>query len=152
MPPSGDGVGRPASWSLIMSVITRTRLLRRAILLDAVVTGATGALLWLGAGRLSDILGLPHALLTGAGLFCVVYATGLVLVARLSVLPRQLALAIVVGNAAWVAASLWLPVSGLVTPTAMGTAFLFVQAVAVLGFAVLQWIGLTRIDATMATT
>lgn len=128
-----------------------TRFLRQAVLLDAIVSGATGALLWLGAGPLSGLLGLPQALLTGAGLFCVGYAAGLVLVARLSVIPRRLALAIVVGNAVWVAASLWLPASGLVSPTTLGTAFVVAQAVAVLAFAVLQWIGLTRIEATMAT-
>lgn len=134
-----------------MTAIHSFRLLRHAILLDAIVSGATGALLWLGAAPLSGLLGLPLALLTSAGLFCVVYAAGLVLVARLAVIPRRLALAIVVGNVAWVAASLWLPVSGLVTPTTLGTAFVLVQAAAVMAFAVMQWIGVTRIEATMAT-
>ena len=134
-----------------MTAIDRTRLLRHALLLDAIVSGATGALLWLAAGPLSGSLNLPYALLTGAGLFCIAYALGLAVLARRTVIPRPLALAVVAGNAAWVAASLWLPVSGLVAPTSLGTAFVLVQAAAVMGFAVLQWIGITRIGATMAT-
>jgi hypothetical protein len=134
-----------------MSAIDRTRLLRHAILLDAIVSGATGTLLALGAGLLSGLLGLPHALLTGAGVFCIVYAFGLAVLARRPVIPRPLAMAVVAGNVAWVAASLWLPVSGLVAPTTLGTAFVLGQAAAVMAFAVLQRIGIARIEATMAT-
>lgn len=133
-----------------MTVIDRTRLLRQALLLDAIVSGATGALLWFGAGPLSALLGLPHPLLTGAGVFCVVYALALAVLARRSVIPRPLAMAVVAGNVAWVAASLWLPVSGLVSPTTLGTTFVVVQAAAVMAFAVLQRIGIARIEATMA--
>ena len=136
---------------VIMTVIVRTRLLRHALRLDAIVSGATGALLWLGAGPLSGPLGLPHALLTGAGVFCVVYALGLAVLARRADIPRPLAMAVVAGNIAWVAASLWLPVSEFVEPTLPGTAFVVVQAAAVAVFAVLQWRGITRIEATMAT-
>ena len=134
-----------------MPIIDPSRLLRRALLLDAIVSGATGALLWLGAAPLSDLLGLPHALLTGAGLFCVVYAGGLAVLARRPAVPRAIALTVVAGNGAWVAASLWLTVSGLVAPTPLGTAFVLTQAAAVMAFAVLQWIGVTRTEATMAT-
>ena len=133
-----------------MTAIDRTRLLRHALLLDAIVSGATGALLWLGAGPLAGLLGLPHALLTGAGVFCVVYALGLAVLARRADIPRALAMAVVAGNIVWVVLSLWLPVSGLVAPTTLGTAFVLVQAAAVMAFAVLQRIGIARIEATMA--
>ena len=133
-----------------MATNTSSRLLRHAILLDAVVSGATGALLAAGAGPLSGLLGLPQALLTGAGLFCVVYAAALALLARRPVIPRGAALTVVAGNVAWVAASVWLPVSGLVAPTALGTAFVLFQATAVLAFAVLQRIGLSRMEARIA--
>jgi hypothetical protein len=133
-----------------MTAIDRTRLLRHALLLDAIVSGATGALLSFGAGPLSGLMGLPQALLTGAGVFCVVYALGLAVLARRADIPRPLAMAVVAGNLVWVVASLWLPVSGLVDPTTLGTAFVLVQAAAVMAFAVLQRMGIARIEATMA--
>jgi hypothetical protein len=123
---------------------------RQAVWLDAIVSGATGALLWAGAGTLTDLLGLPRSLLTGAGLVCLAYAAALVLLARQVRIPRAAALAVVAGNGLWVAASIGLLVSGLVTPTPTGHGFVLFQAAAVLGLAVLQWIGLARIGATMA--
>ena len=47
-------------------------------------------------------------------------------------------------NSAWVAGSLALLVSGAVSPTMLGYAFVLVQAVAVGVLAELQWIGLRR--------
>jgi hypothetical protein len=129
----------------------RDALLRQALWLDAIVSGATGALLWAAAGALAGLLGLPRPLLAGAGLVCLVYAAALVLLARRTRIARGAAMAVVAGNGLWVAASLWLLVSGLVMPTLAGQAFVLFQAAAVLGLAVLQWIGLSRIvGATMA--
>jgi hypothetical protein len=129
----------------------RDALLRQALWLDAIVSGATGALLWAGAGPLTGLLGLPRPLLGGAGLVCLAYGAGLVLLARRTRIPRGAVTAVVAGNGLWVAASLWLLVSGLVAPTPLGQGFVLFQATAVAGFAVLQWIGLSRIvGATMA--
>jgi hypothetical protein len=83
--------------------------------------------------------------------FCLAFALGLAVLARRPVIPRPLAMAVVAGNIAWVGASLWLPISGLVAPTTLGTVFVLVQAAAVMAFAVLQRMGIARIEATMAT-
>ena len=42
--------------------------LRRALVLDALASGATGLLMIAGAGLVEGLLGLPAALLRGAGL------------------------------------------------------------------------------------
>ena len=52
---------------------------------------------------------------------------------------------VIVANALWVVASIALLVSGQVTPTLLGYVFVIGQAIAVLGFAELQWMGLRRI-------
>ena len=125
--------------------------LRQALWLDAIVSGATGALLWAAAGPLTGLLGLPRPLLAGAGLVCLAYGAGLVLLVRRTRIARGAAMVVVAGNGVWVAASLWLLVSGLVAPTLLGQGYVLFQAAAVLGLAVLQWIGLSRIaGATMA--
>jgi hypothetical protein len=89
-------------------------------------------------------------LLVGAGLVCLAYAAALVVLVTRTTTSRGAAMAVVAGNGVWVAASLWLLVSGLVTPTLAGHGFVLMQAAAVLGLAVVQWIGLSRIGATMA--
>jgi hypothetical protein len=47
-------------------------------------------------------------------------------------------------NTAWVAASVLLLVSGLIDPTALGSAFIVVQAIVVAVFVELQYVGLRR--------
>ena len=47
--------------------------LRRALLVDAAASGLTGALMLAGAGMLTELLGLPAALLRGAGLVLIPY-------------------------------------------------------------------------------
>ena len=49
-------------------------LLRRAILADAIFSGASAVLLSLGAGPLAPLLNLPEPLLRETGLFLIGYA------------------------------------------------------------------------------
>ena len=55
--------------------------LRRALMLDAAASGATGLLMIAGAGVLESLLALPAPLLRGAGLVLVPYVAFVVLVA-----------------------------------------------------------------------
>jgi hypothetical protein len=48
----------------------------------------------------------------------------------------------VASNLAWVGASAWILLGGVVSPTTLGTSFVVMQAVAVAIFADLQWMGL----------
>jgi hypothetical protein len=54
-----------------MSTIQPSPFLRNVIVLDAAASGATGLLVIAGAGLLEGLLGLPAALLRGAGLVLV---------------------------------------------------------------------------------
>ena len=55
-------------------MIHPSQFLRRAILADAIFSGASAVLLTLGAGALAPLLDLPEALLRETGLFLIAYA------------------------------------------------------------------------------
>ena len=121
-------------------------LLRVALKLDAVVTGANGAAYLAAAGPLSDLLGLSEPLLRGAGAFLLLFAALVWLTATRRTIPRAPVIAIVAGNAAWAAGSIVAAIAGLGDPTAAGTVWIVLQAVVVAGFAELQLTGLRRRD------
>lgn len=123
--------------------------LRRVLVADAVISGATGVLLWLAAAAIEPLTGLPTGLLRPAGLLLLPFAGAVAAVAARDPLPRRAVTAVVAANAAWVAASVALLVSGLVEPTGVGHALVVLQAVAVLGLTQLQWVGLRRIGGTI---
>jgi hypothetical protein len=118
--------------------------LRRAILADAVVSGAMALLLTLGAGALSPLLSLPEALLRETGLFLIAYAALVGGLGTRQAMPKALVMAVIAGNAAWTLGSIVLLFSGAVTPNLLGEAFVAMQAIAVGAFAELQYIGLRR--------
>ncbi len=119
--------------------------LRRALLVDAAASAATGLLLALGAQHLTDLLGLPVALMRYAGTSLLPFAAIVLLVGLRANPPRAAVIAIIAYNALWAIDSLLLLASGFVNPTLIGTAFVIAQAVTVGTFATLQWIGLKRL-------
>jgi uncharacterized protein YjeT (DUF2065 family) len=123
-------------------MINPSLLLRRAILADAVFSGAL--LLSLGAGALAPLLNLPEALLRETGLFLVAYAALVGWLGTRQSMPKPLVWIVIVGNAAWTAASIALLFSGAVTPNLLGAAFVAMQAIAVGAIAELQYVGLRR--------
>lgn len=127
-----------------MSSFANWSLLRLALLADAIASGAMGILLAPVAAPLADWLGLPVALLREVGLILIPYAALLAWLACRPATPRLPAQIVVAGNVLWVAASLLLLVSGLVSPTALGTAFVIGQALMVAIVAEAQFIGLRR--------
>ena len=128
--------------------MNRNTFLRYALLADAVASGATGLLLIAGADLLTGLLGLPVALMREAGLLLVPYVALVAFVGTRETISRPAVHAIIVLNVLWVAASIGLLMGGSVAPTALGTAFVIAQAVAVGVFAELQFIGLRRAQAT----
>ncbi|MFL9499432.1 hypothetical protein ACJMQP_05170 [Rhodopseudomonas palustris] len=130
---------------------TPSTLLRSALQADAVVSGAMALLLSLAAGTLSRLLALPQPLLLETGLFLIGYAALVGWLGTRSVLLRALVLIVIGGNALWTLASAALLLSGAVTPNALGIAFVLMQATAVGIFAELQFIGLKRSDAALAS-
>ncbi len=120
-----------------------TPFLRFALLGDAAASGATGLLLAAGAGFLAALLRLPEGLLRVAGLVLLPYA-GFVawLGARGGGVPRNALRAVVAINLLWALDSVLLLAAGPVAPNGLGVAFVLAQAVAVLGFAAMQWTAL----------
>lgn len=121
-----------------------TNLLRQSLVADALISGATGLLMLLGAGVLDDLLAIPAALMRGAGLSLLPFAAALLHLARREQLPPPAIGAVIAINVAWVAASLLLLVSGWIAPNGLGIAFVVAQAVAVAVFAEVQYLGLRR--------
>jgi hypothetical protein len=124
--------------------------LRRALLVDAAASGLTGALMLAGAGMLTDLLGLPAALLRGAGLVLVPYVAFVAIVGARARISTAAVWAVIACNAVWTVASVALVIDGFVTPTALGTVFVIGQAVAVAALGVLQYVALRRPQIALA--
>lgn len=130
--------------------ITVTPFLRNTLFADALVSGAAGILMMLGAPLLSPLLGLPGELLFWAGLVLVPFVAMLVVIARRATVSRLVMIDIIVINALWVIGSFALLFSGAVDPTVVGIAFVTAQAVTVAVFAELQFVGIRRAAAVTA--
>ncbi|WP_269932258.1 hypothetical protein [Aminobacter sp. HY435] len=129
-----------------MSVFV-TPFLRNALRADAVVSGAAGLLMIAGAPLLSPLLGLSERLLFWAGIALVPFVAMLLLVARRATVSKLVVIDLIAINALWAAASFGLLVSGAVGPNLLGIAFVVGQALTVVVFAELQFIGLRRAGA-----
>ncbi len=121
---------------------TNETLLRRALLADAVISGATGVLMAAGASLLSDLLQLPEPLLRFAGLALLPFAAFVAAVAMRGRLPRAAAWTVVLINALWALDSVAILVAGWVAPNLFGAGFVLAQAAVVAGLAALQIKGL----------
>ncbi|MGY1803100.1 hypothetical protein ACI78T_07450 [Blastococcus sp. SYSU D00922] len=119
-------------------------LLRLALRLDAVVTGANGLAYLTAAPLLDDLLGLPGGLLRGVGAFLLVYAVAVWLVGAGPRINPAAVEAVVAANVLWAIGSVVAVVTGFGSPTTVGAVWLALQAAVVAGFAVLQITGLRR--------
>ncbi len=120
------------------------RLLRLAMKLDAVATGAVGALALVASPALDGLLGAPLALLVPVGLFLIAYAAAIWAAGSRPAISRRAAGAAVAINLSWVIASVALVAAGPFPLTALGIAFVLAQAAAVALFADLQFLGLRQ--------
>jgi len=127
-----------------MSNDQSSTFLRRALLLDAAASGATALLAIAAAGLLEGLLGLPAALLRGAGLVLVPYVAFVTYAGTREAVSRPAVWTIIAANVLWAVASALLLVSGLVAPTALGYAFVIGQALVVALLGELQYVGLRR--------
>ena len=133
-----------------MLTITPSPFLRQALVADATTSMACGLLMLLGAGPLTGILGLPAELLRASGLVLLPYA---LFVGYLGMRPhpqKPVIWAVIIANVVWAADSVLLLASGWVEPTRAGYAFVIAQALAVLMYAELQYMGLRRSHAATA--
>ena len=130
--------------TIAVNPTTQPSLLRRVLLADSVVVGASGVLLALAAGPLGDLFELPVLLLRIVGLALLPYAAFVYYVASRERIPRSGAWAVVGFNMLWVVASLLLLVTGWVDPSGIGIAFIIAQALLVAAFADVEYLGLRR--------
>jgi hypothetical protein len=130
-------------------MIRPSMLLRRALLADAIFSGASALLLSLGAGALAPLLDLPQALLRETGLFLIAYTALVGWLGTRPSMPRALVAIVVAGNAAWTIASIALLFSGWVTPNLLGEILVAAQAIVVGVFAELQYVGLRRSEVAL---
>jgi hypothetical protein len=119
-------------------------LLRFALVLDGVATGANGILYLAGAPLLDGWLGVPTGVLMAVGAFLIAYAALVLRLATREQMPRAAVVAVIAANALWVVDSLLALALDWFTPTTVGQVLVAVQAVLVAGLAALQYVGLRQ--------
>lgn len=120
----------------------RTRFLRLALALDAVVTGVNGLVYLAAAAPVADLLGPDAGLLREIGVFLLVYTAA---VAFVAFRPKDAAVkAVIALNAVWTLASIAAVVFGLLEFTTLGAVWAIAQALVVGVFAELQIMGLRK--------
>jgi hypothetical protein len=133
-----------------MKLVHSSRMLKTALMVDALSSAGTAALQLLLPGLLAEQLGLPRGLLLETGIFLVGFVALLTFLARSERVAAALVRTIVIGNLAWSAGCVLLWAAGLVAPTPLGIAFLLLQAAAVAALAVWEAAGLRASRAVVA--
>jgi hypothetical protein len=122
----------------------RTDLLRFALQLDAAVTAVNAAAYLAGFWLLDGWLGLPAALLAGAGAFLLGFAAFVGRLATQARPARAAVIGVIAVNVVWAVDSVLLLAMDAFTPTVAGQVVIAVQASGVLALAALQAAGLRR--------
>lgn len=117
-------------------------LLRLALRLDAVASGLSGVLSCLFPVALAAWLGITPDRMVAVGAFMAAYGAAVGWLGLQSRIASMWVWLVVAGNTVWVVASVALPVSGWIAPTALDLGILLGQAAAVASFAGLQALGL----------
>ncbi len=133
-----------------MSTIHHASFLRRALLIDAGISSATGLIMFGGASFLTRLLIIPEALLRSAGLALLPFAVFVAVVATREQVPSAAVWIVIVINVLWTIGSVALLLSGAVTPSLLGYVFVLFQASAVAVFAALHVLGLRRSQPRLA--
>jgi hypothetical protein len=118
--------------------------LRRVLIVDGAISGTTGLMMFLGAAALEGLLGVPASLLQVAGVSLLPFAAFVIYLSQRDRLSRPSVLTVIALNFAWVAGSIALIFLPSLAPSRLGVAFIAAQALAVLAFAELQWVGLRK--------
>jgi hypothetical protein len=113
-------------------------LVRLALRLDAVVTGANGVAYLALAGVLDGPLGIEASTLRPLGAFLVVFAIAVAAVSTRERPATGAVRAVIAANLIWAADSLIVLAAGWLDPSAVGGVWIAMQALVVAGFAGLQ--------------
>ena len=128
-----------------LSTHAHSSLLRRALMLDALITGGSGLVAVLAAGLLAPFMGLASPLiLIITGMVFIGYAWMIYRFAAARPIPRGGAMTALVLNTLWVVRSAVLLVTNR-APLTLGGKWIVVLVADIVGvFAILQFIGLRR--------
>ena len=118
--------------------------LRRALVLDCVISGISAAALLIGSDTFAALLGTSALFIRYAGASLVPFAAFVLYLSQRDPVSRAAVWTVIALNAAWVAGSILLLFTTLVAPTTIGTAFVILQAIAVAAFAEMQYVGLRK--------
>ncbi|MFC8124990.1 hypothetical protein [Streptomyces sp. NPDC057302] len=116
-------------------------MLRRFLALDAVVTAGNGLAYAAVSGPLGRFLGVDAGLLLGLGVFLVLYGAGVGYLASRKSPPTLPVRGVIEANAVWAVLSVVAVIAWL-SPTTAGAVWIPLQAVAVGGFAAVQYAAL----------
>jgi hypothetical protein len=121
-----------------------SRFLRWVLIADAATCFATGLLLVFGFRYLAELLGLPGGLLLNAGISLFPFAVFVVYLASRTSLSKVAVWSVILLNALWTLDSFLLFVTGWVSPTQLGYAFVTAQAIVVALLTSLEYFGLKK--------
>jgi len=121
-----------------------TLFLRRVLAFDALSCLGLGLLMALAASSLAPSFGLPDGLVRTAGVLLLPLGAFIAWLASRPSPPRPLVWLVIVGNLGWAAESFAILGQNGGSVTALGTAFVSVQALAVAGLAALEYAGLRK--------
>lgn len=131
------------------AIIDRALFLKRVFLLDALTCAASAALFVAGAGLLAPATGLTAGFIGGAGWLLLPCAALFAWLGTRAAPPVLLCWVGILGNLLWAGESAATIALAAATLTGFGIALIAAQALAVLGLALLELVGLRRM--TQAT-
>lgn len=131
-----------------MTTFEPTPFLRRVLLADAILAGGAGLFIALLASALEPWLLLPSTLLLAAGLGFIVFAVLVAMVARSRTPLRAAVWAIIVVNAVCALECVGVLVTGMVSPSPLGIAFILALMLVMAVFAILEYVGLRQSSRT----
>src|SRR5688572_30253884 len=102
----------------------RPDFLRQVLFADSATCAACGLFMVAAARPFASLSQIPPELLRYAGLALFPIAVFIALVAARGARSLPAVGAVIAGNLAWIAASLWLMTSGIISPTTLGVVFL----------------------------
>jgi hypothetical protein len=123
-------------------MVNNGNLLRQALLLDAMASGAMGIVMAAAPGFIARLLNLPTGFVFYIGLFLIGFAATLLVLRRYP--QPALIWLVILGNIGWVIASIAILFTSLIAPNTFGVVFIVAQAAAVALFAELEFIGQRR--------
>lgn len=118
--------------------------LQTILKLDSATCALMGALLVSASGLVAGVTAIPADLLFWAGLLLLPVAAFMALLTGTVSVPSLGTYLVIGGNVLWIAASLALPVTGVISPNVFGWILVLGQAVVVAGFVWAEWTAAQR--------